>query len=596
MNQETKTCQNCKKEFTIEPEDFEFYKKINVPAPTFCPKCRLIRRLAWRDGRTMFKITCALCEKETFSMYASDTEYTVYCNECWWSDKWDPLSYGQDYDFDQSFFEQSHELFKKVPRPATNRKNSPTSPYCNNVTGCKNCYLVFGGYYSEDCMYSEPIMSRTSFDSDLLFNGDHAYETVSCTGVFRTSFSFYAEECLDSAFLFDCKGCNDCFGSVNLRNKKYYIFNKPYPKDTYKEKIKEWDLGSYKELQQARDAFKKHYYSIPRRFAIVSNVENVTGNDIIYARNCHECFGVANGIENCKYIFFGGLLLKDSYDSTAVGDNGQLLYETNGSAGAENVYFSKTASQCHNVQYCDQVTNCSDLFGCANLRNKNHCILNKKYTKDEYFALKERIIKQMSDMPYINEKGIEYRYGEGFPIEMAPLPYNNAWVQIFFPLTQEQARNNGYTWKDQSKTKHRITMTADRLPDHVNDTPDDITKEIIECEHQGKCNDACTTAFRILPDELQFYRSMKVALPRMCPNCRYVRRFRWTNVPGLSHRKCMCAGSQSDEPRIDGQKQYSNESSHFHSTDHCPNEFETAYLDDRKEIVYCQQCYNQEFI
>jgi|TARA_Y100000031_G_scaffold99372_1_gene108859 hypothetical protein len=28
--QASKTCQNCKSEFTIEPEDFEFYKKIDV--------------------------------------------------------------------------------------------------------------------------------------------------------------------------------------------------------------------------------------------------------------------------------------------------------------------------------------------------------------------------------------------------------------------------------------------------------------------------------------------------------------------------------------------------------------------------------------
>lgn len=36
---ETKTCQNCKTRFTIEPEDFVFYEKIGVPAPTFCPEC-----------------------------------------------------------------------------------------------------------------------------------------------------------------------------------------------------------------------------------------------------------------------------------------------------------------------------------------------------------------------------------------------------------------------------------------------------------------------------------------------------------------------------------------------------------------------------
>lgn len=30
---ETKICQNCQKEFIIEPEDFEFYQKIKVPCP-----------------------------------------------------------------------------------------------------------------------------------------------------------------------------------------------------------------------------------------------------------------------------------------------------------------------------------------------------------------------------------------------------------------------------------------------------------------------------------------------------------------------------------------------------------------------------------
>ena len=35
---ETKTCQNCKNDFIIEPDDFSFYEKMKVPAPTFCPE------------------------------------------------------------------------------------------------------------------------------------------------------------------------------------------------------------------------------------------------------------------------------------------------------------------------------------------------------------------------------------------------------------------------------------------------------------------------------------------------------------------------------------------------------------------------------
>ena len=54
MEQEIKVCQNCKKDFTIEPDDFAFYEKIKVPAPTFCPECRLQRRLAFRNERALY--------------------------------------------------------------------------------------------------------------------------------------------------------------------------------------------------------------------------------------------------------------------------------------------------------------------------------------------------------------------------------------------------------------------------------------------------------------------------------------------------------------------------------------------------------------
>jgi tRNA(Ile)-lysidine synthase TilS/MesJ len=44
MKPETKNCQNCKKDFVIEQEDFNFYERIKVPPPTWCSQCRTIRR------------------------------------------------------------------------------------------------------------------------------------------------------------------------------------------------------------------------------------------------------------------------------------------------------------------------------------------------------------------------------------------------------------------------------------------------------------------------------------------------------------------------------------------------------------------------
>ena len=73
---ETRACQNCKKDFAIEPDDFGFYEKINVPAPTFCPECRRQRRNAWRNTFTLYSRKCESCQKNVVSIYAPDSGIT----------------------------------------------------------------------------------------------------------------------------------------------------------------------------------------------------------------------------------------------------------------------------------------------------------------------------------------------------------------------------------------------------------------------------------------------------------------------------------------------------------------------------------------
>jgi len=108
-------CQSCKKDFTVELDDFAFYEKMQVPPPTWCPKCRLVRRLIWRNDRYLSKVNCKLCGKSTFSTFRDDSGYEIYCVKCWVGDKWNRLDYGKEYDFSRTFFEQFGELIKKVP-------------------------------------------------------------------------------------------------------------------------------------------------------------------------------------------------------------------------------------------------------------------------------------------------------------------------------------------------------------------------------------------------------------------------------------------------------------------------------------------------
>jgi len=147
----TKTCQNCKNKFVIEPADFEFYKKIDVPEPTWCPGCRMQRRMASWNERVLYKRKCDLCKKPMITLYSPDKPFKVYCNKCWWSDKWDPIDYGRDYDFNRSFFEQFYELQKNVPIINLLNKNSINSDYCHDALRMKNCYLIFLAGPCQDC-------------------------------------------------------------------------------------------------------------------------------------------------------------------------------------------------------------------------------------------------------------------------------------------------------------------------------------------------------------------------------------------------------------------------------------------------------------
>jgi len=77
MKSEEKKCANCGLGFTITPDDFAFYEKIGVPAPTWCPLCRIARKMSRRNERffkTLFQtnytkeeaphILCEKCYKE----------------------------------------------------------------------------------------------------------------------------------------------------------------------------------------------------------------------------------------------------------------------------------------------------------------------------------------------------------------------------------------------------------------------------------------------------------------------------------------------------------------------------------------------------
>ncbi len=569
-------CQNCKKDFIIESEDFKFYEKIKVPAPTFCRDCRFIRRLAWRNERTLHKRKCDLCQKKIISVYSTDAVFPVYCRECWWGDNWDAISYGREYDFTKPFFEQLKELFNLVPHLALWQRNSINSDYSNMVGESKNVYLSASVVEnSENVFYSKSIdASFNIFDSYNLKKCENCYENLDCDRNYNCQNVLLSRNCIDSFFLIDCVNCSNCFMSSNLRNKEFYIHNKKYNKEEYFKKINEFNLGSRKIRENFLKEFQILYQNAIFKFSNSINTVNSTGNNISNTKNCHYCFDIYDS-EDCKYCY-RAFNIKDCMDFD-YGES-ELMYEyITGALNCYNVKFSYSAIDAvHNAEYIDSCMSSTDIFGCFGVKSKENVILNKIYSKEKFIELRTKIINHMNEMSYIDKKGRVYKYGEFFPIEFSPFGYNETIAQEFYPLTKEDAQDRGYGWRKLDKKKYPITIFTELIPDNIKNVTNAFTSEVLECEHKANCNHQCSSAFRITVDELQFYKKNNIPIPNKCSNCRYYKRFKQVLPNKLWHRSCMC-----------------NKKNHEHQNV-CLNEFETPYSPERLEKVYCEKCYNAE--
>jgi len=583
MNQEIRVCQNCKQDFIIEPEDFAFYEKMKVPSPTFCPECRLKRRLVWRNERILFRSTDAESKKEMFSGFPEGANSKVFELEHWKSDSWDALEFGQEYDFSRSFFEQYRELLYSVPWPAKSVQSMVNSEYCNQAGYFKNCYLCFNGDRMEDSAYTTQCSDgKFCFDCALSNASELCYECVSVSGSYKTVFSQDCENCVEVWFSKNCVNCNNCFGCVNLRDKSYYFLNEKCTKEEYEKKFFEINNTTYNDVQKVLQRTKDFFLNFPQKYYHGFRAIQSAGDYLRNVKNVKSSY-FADDAQDSKFLYNVYLSTKDSYDYGPWGNASSQMYEclTCGDQCNQEKFCFESWPACRAMEYCCFCRSSSDCFGCVSVKKKQYCILNKQYTKEEYEELIPKIKKHMEEMPYIDKKGNVYKYGEFFPEEFSPLAYNETVLQKIYPLVKESAVAGGYSWREPDMREFVTTKLAEDIPQDINNVDDSILKEIIQCIE-------CKRAYRIIAPELQFLQKMKLPLPRLCILCRQTRREALVNTPRYYARTCDCAGEKSENGL------YQNQTKHSHKEGECPNKFETSYVPDKKEIIYCEQCYQQE--
>ena len=560
---ERKTCPNCGQEFAITDKDLEFYDKISpvfngtkyeIPAPTLCPDCRQQRRLAWRNERKLYKRKCDLTWKNIISIYSPDSKYKVFDQKEWRSDKWNPLDYGRDFDFSKSFFEQFNEFLKNIPLPSLiTFWNNINSEYCNYIMWLKNCYLEFWSLDCEDCMYGHNNWYSKNIIDSYFSQWEYLYEGILSSKIYNSCYIYFSENISESEFIYNSNNLSNCFMCCNLNNKSFCILNKQYTKEEYHQKIKEINLwnkfNNYKYIAE----FNKFVLKFFRKNLEIINCDNCSWNHLSNCKNCKNSFYMTFWLNIDNSFCYESFDIQNSFDVTNSWWS-SLIYEWYNYINSSKSTYSYHLDNCNNVLYSQYSLNSSNLFGCVWLRNKQYCIFNKQYTKEEYEILVPKIIEHMK---------ITWERWEFFPASISPFGYNETSANEYYPMDKDEAQKQWY--KRQNK-EYPINVPewiklirAQDLPEDINDVDDEILKKAVICEISWK-------PFRIVKAELDFYRKHNLPLPRKHPDVRHLERIqnRWGRK--LHLKKC----------------------------DNCNKKIITIYPEKCEFKVYCEDCYNKQ--
>jgi hypothetical protein len=517
----TKNCVDCKNEFVIDSGDLILYEKIGLKVPEQCFFCRFKQYSAfWVFGKFR-KGVSDLSGESLITVLPSNPRYPIYKSHEWWGDGWDAMVSGVEYDSSKSFFDQLKELQEKIPRPHQTGENSTNCDWCDDTWDSKNCYLSRSISKCDNISYSYRVIeTKDSFDIIYSFNLQNSYDCLLCHNSFNLNFSENSRDCIDSYFLYDCRNCQNCFMCYNLRNKQFCIRNKQYGKEEYESEINKIKLDSYKNIQ----ILKSEFENILKNDAVHRENFNLKTTNSVgnYMTNCDKCVNVFSweNSQNCRNSL-RGLDTKDCIDQLGTwhdevsGRNCGVFggYEIKNSAWS-NARYSEYLDQCVECEYC---------FGCAGLRKKKYCILNKQYTKEEYETLKNKIITDM-------EKRGEY--GKFFPYSMGITDYNLSNGIIYFPdVTKEEIiKKSGY-WSEENLSSSDGVSSLE-LPDSIKDTKPDVSSQALICPESKY-------RFNIRDAEYEFHKNKNFALPRLHFDVRMLKKARKITVLKGYPDKCI---------------------------------------------------------
>ncbi len=576
---EWKTCKWTWEEYPIYEKEAEIldkispvfdWKKYSLPYSNLSPKAREIRRMMWRNERNLFKRKCDATGKDIISVYGPEYQWMVYYFKDYNSDIWNPFDYWINFEEITDIWKSIKDFFTNTPARSLNLRDAMENcDYSNYGQSAKDCYMCQCPAMSEKSMYSfTPIFSNYDIDSYLSEKSEITYESLYSMWTYKCFYCQDVSNSNDCYFSKDLKNCKNVIGCVWLDDKEHYIFNKKVTKKDFENKLNDI-FKDYSSVEKFKKESNDFFIRFPKRNLINLNSENIIWNNIRYSKNIIWWNNIIQLEDSlyCSVSWLSSNNLKDCYASWL-----------NSSYVNEFIWMSDTFKSSFWIfvsainSYYVTWWKVDNSFFTIWLENQEYCIFNKKYSREEYEKKAPIIIEKMME---------QWLWWEFFTAEFSPFAYNDSIANDYYPIKNiiylDENKNiiknesNDSTWEwtiyilepnkflssaildlgweEKISIKWRIKeeeiiiqnwikiIKAIDLPEKISDVKDDILDSVIICKQTNK-------PFKIIKQELDFYRKYNLPIPRLHPKVRFKNRLNKLPKKDLSLINCSKCNTQ----------------------------------------------------
>ena len=497
-----RTCALTGRKWDMSVEEIERYKHFNVPPSKYHPLTRMHILAGFFVGYQWWNNKSSEDGTPFLTPAHPGSGIKVVPDKQWFDHDYSSTSRDDD---GRGVFEIMEELVHEIPITGQRNLVPPVNSISTISAGDENSYFMNASRAKNTLFGMNALNVENSAEIYQSFGVNNSYNVVHSDRIFNCRWVQESRDCMNSMFLFDCRNCEDCFMATNKRNAKFVFKNKQLSESEYRVQMERTALTCRSSFEPLRDEFLQMVERDaiwPENFN--EKADGCTGEYLTDCTDCKECYFH----HNCRNQFQSSFSFDESEGNmSCTGWFGATnsYYSTTGSRSS-NVKYCYTQIQCQNMEYSYHCYNCEDCFGCVGLNRKRFHIFNKEYSEEGYWRVVDELKCRILD---------DGTYGEFMPVSWSPTRFMDSGATLFFLAEEKDAvslASSMYS-AESSGACGEDRVSADQLR-KTEDIPDCLDNPAFD-EWIGKpvFDEGVERRFTFLPQEIKFYRAMKIAPP-----------------------------------------------------------------------------------